>query len=269
MLSDIAAGAGQIWRGVRAEAVRSGGLRGVLLLAAFPAGVLVPLLVTFAIAFAFERIANFDTTDITVTETTTTNSVYWVMYFTVAVGTITAAFAQASAMRGPGRDLDRYLYPRTWTSPLGRWIYYGLLTAVASLVLITVIMATLGPLFPTVYSQVDLTSDAGVRFLITVPILSFFACGMGVGVAAVIGSPAASIAFLLLWIFLIEEAIYLVPNGMKIQAYMPFLNGIWSTGQEIVIDPTWGKDGALIYFGLVSIGVFLIGMAVLALRRRN
>jgi len=268
-VSAATAAAGQVARGVYAEAVRSSGLRGVLLRGALPAGVLLPLLVTYVIAFAFERIAHFDGSDITVTETTTTNSVFWVLQFTVAVGTITAAFAQASALRGPGRDVDRYLYPRSGTSALSRWIFYGLLSAAVSLVLVTVIMATLAPAFPTVYGQVDLTSSAGVRFLITTPILAFFACGLGVGVASVIGHPAGSVAFLLLWIFLVEDSMYLVPDGTRVQAYMPFLNGIWSTGQEIVITPMWGKDGALVYFALVSTAAFLVGTGVLALRRRR
>lgn len=259
----------QVGRGVHAEGIRTTGLRSFLLLGAVPAGVLLPLLITFGIAAVAERISRLNSSQISVSAATSSNSVYWIITFTAVVGALAAAYAQATGMRGPARDTDRYLYPRSWTSPLSRWIYYGLLTAAASAVLIAVVMSVLPMAFPTVYGDVALTSPAGIRFLITVPIYAFFACGLGVGLAGLIGHPAGTLAILLFWVFVMEDAIIFVPNGSKIQSYMPFLNGVWGTGQDLVISPPWGVNGALAWFATTCTVVFVLGVGAVALRRRS
>lgn len=259
----------QLGRGVRAEGVRAGGLRSPLLLGGIPAGVLLPLVVAFAIASVAERISRLRDSQITVTAVTSTNSVYWVLTFTPIVAAIAAAYAQAVAMRGPGRDADRYLYPAAWTSPVARWLFYGVLAAVVSAVLVAVTMSLLPALFPTVYGDVDLFSPEGRRFLVTVPVYAFFACGLGTGLVGLIGHPAGTVAVLLFWVFVGEDAIVFVPNGLKVQAYMPFLNGVWGTGQDLFITPPWDQNGALRYYALVCLGVFALGCGAVALRRRR
>ncbi|MFC0314320.1 ABC transporter permease [Gordonia phosphorivorans] len=258
----------QVRRGVRAEAIRTGGLRSVLLLGALPAGVLLPLLITTAIAYVAERIAGLDSSKISVSAATTSNSVYWIITFTVVVGALVAAYAQATAMRGPAGDLDRHLYRRPWTSAVARWLFYGLVTAATCAILCAAVMALLPVAFPTVYGDVDPLSAVGVRFLITVPIYAFFACGLGVGLAGLIGHPAGSLAALLFWVFVMEDAIIFAPNGTKIQAFMPFLNGVWGTGQDLVISPPWGVDGALAWFAGICAVVFALGLAAITARRR-
>ncbi|MCK0438703.1 ABC transporter permease [Gordonia alkaliphila] len=255
-------------RGVAAEAVRTGGLRSVLLLGAVPAGVLLPLLITAVIAYVAERIAGLDSSRISVSAATTSNSVYWIITFTVVVGALVAAYAQATSMRGAAGDVDRYLYRRSWTSPLARWLFYGLVTAAACAVLVAAVMAVLPAVFPLVYSDVDLFSATGLRFLITVPIYAFFACGLGVGLAGLIGHPAGALAALLAWVFVMEEAVIFAPNGTRIQAFMPFLNGVWGTGQDLVISPPWGVNGALAWFAGICAAVFGLGLAAVAARRR-
>ncbi|MFZ2512032.1 MAG: ABC transporter permease [Gordonia sp. (in: high G+C Gram-positive bacteria)] len=259
---------GQIARGIAAEHIRAGGLRSLLVYAGIPGVIVLPLLITFGIAYASERIAALNSTEISVAAFPTENSAYWVLNFGAVAGALIATYAQASSMRGALGDVDRYLYPRSWTSTLARWLYYGLLTAAVSLGLIAFLMAVLPVAFPEVYGDVDLTSMIGVRFLLTVPIYAFFACGFGIGLAGLIGHPAAAVAVLLFWIAIVEDAIIFIPNGGKVQAYMPFLNGIWGTGQFLVMTPPWGKDGALVWFGAVAVVIFLLGTGGVALRRR-
>lgn len=266
--SAVVGAAGQVGRGVRAERVRTTGLRSFLVVGALPAGVVLPLIITFGIAAVAERISRLNSSQISVSAATSSNSVYWIITFTAVVGALAAAYAQATGMRGPARDVDRYLFPRSWTSALARWIYYGLLTAVVSAVLVAVVMSVLPAAFPTVYGDVALTSAAGIRFLITVPIYAFFACGLGVGLAGLIGHPSGTLAILLFWVFVMEDAIIFVPNGSKIQSFMPFLNGVWGTGQDLVISPPWGVNGALIWFAAICVAVFVLGAAAVALRRR-
>ena len=258
----------QIARGIKAEHIRAGGRRSLLAYAGIPGVVLLPLLITFGIAYASERIAALNSTEISVAAFQTENSAYWILNFGAVAGALIAAYAQASSMHGALGDVDRYLYPRSWTSSLSRWLYYGILTAAVSLLLMAFVMTVLPAAFPTVYGDVDLTSAVGIRFLITVPVYAFFACGLAVGVAGLIGHPAASVAILLFWIAIVEDAIIFVPNGGAIQAYMPFLNGIWGTGQFLVMTPPWGKNGALIWFGIVAIVIYLLGAGAIALRRR-
>lgn len=259
----------QVGRGVRAERLRTGGRRSFLVYGALPAGVVLPLLITFGIAYVAERISRLQSDEISVSPATSSNSVYWIMTFTVVVGALAAAYAQASCLRGPARDADRYLYPRAWTSALSRWLYYGLLTALVCAILVAAVMAILPRAFPAVYSEVELFSPVGVRFLLTVPVLGFFACGIGVGLAAIIGHPSATLAVILFWVFVMEDAVVFAPNGTKIQAFMPFLNGTWGTGQDLVISPPWGPTGALVYFGAVATAIFVLGAGALALRRRR
>lgn len=259
----------QVGRGVRAEGVRTAGRRSFLLLGAFPAGVILPLLITFGIAYVAERISRLNSSQISVSAVESSNSVYWILTFTVIAGGLAAAYAQATSMRGPARDLDRYLYPWSPASALARWLFYGALSAVVSTILVAVVMAALPAAFPNVYSQVDLFSAVGVRFLVTVPIYAFFTCGLGVGLAGLIGHPAGSLAILLAWVFVVEDAIVFAPNGTKIQSFMPFLNGTWSTGQDLVISPPWGVNGALMYFAAVCSGVFLLGALSVTFRRRG
>ena len=35
---------------------------------------------------------------------------------------------------------------------------------------------------------------------------------------------------------------------MRVQPYMPYLNGIYGTGQQLGLSPPWGINGALAYF---------------------
>ena len=258
----------QVGRGTRAEAIDAGGPRSFLVRAAVPAGIILPLLITFGIAAAGEWISGLDSDEIGVTEVTSSNAVYWILTFTVVVGALCAGYAQASAMRGTARDLDRYLFPRSWTSALSRWLFYGALTALVSAVLVALVMIALPLVFPQVYGQVDLFSATGARFLLTVPVYAFFACGLAVGLAGVIGHPAATLAALLLWVFVAEDAAVFLPNGSRIQSFLPFLNGVWGTGQDLVIDPPWGRDGALVWFAVICTAVFVIGAIALSVRRR-
>lgn len=264
----IRCAAEQLIRAIRAESVRSGGRRSILLFGAVPGAVILPLIVTFGVAMVGERFATISSS-ISVGEVPTTNSVYWVITFTVITWAVIATYAQAMGERGPVGEIARYLYPRAATAALARWIVYGAWSAICSTILVCVVMLVLPSVFPTVYGGVDLTSSAGIRFLLTVPIYGVLAVGVGVGLAAVIGHPATAVAVLLGWAYIVENAISLIPNGYTVQTYMPFLNGVFGTGQELSLFPPWGPDGALIYLGAIALGMFALGSGVLAVRRRR
>ncbi|MGB3603163.1 MAG: ABC transporter permease [Gordonia sp. (in: high G+C Gram-positive bacteria)] len=259
---------GPLTRALRAELVRFGGNRGPLVFAAIPIAIVMPLVVTFAIAAVAERFATMSST-IQVTSVQTSNSVYWVLIFGAMVWALIAATAQAGAARGAAGDLERYLFPRIWTVPAARWMAYGSLSAVSSFLLVTVVLLVLPTAFPTVYGAVSIGSPEGLRFLLTVPLYAFAACGIGVGVGAIIGQPVVTAAVLLGWAFVVENSIALVPKGYTLQGYMPFLNGQFGTGQELAFTPPWGLNGALFYTTIVALALFVLGCCLLRWRRRT
>lgn len=259
----------QLGRAVRAEFIRAGGPRSSFMLAALPGAILLPLIVTLAIAFIGERFSTFSD-EIEVFAVSTDNSVYWVLTFTVTFWALIAAVAEANASRGADRDRYRYLFPRTVTASAARWITYGLCAAVSSVVLAALIMVLLPIGFPIIYGEVDIASTAGVRFLITIPIYAIAVCGIGVGLGALIAHPAGAAVILLAWAYLVETNIGRMPNGYTVQGYMPFLNGQYGTGQQLAFTPPWGPNGALIYCVVVAVVVFGLGyLAALRRRRRS
>lgn len=248
----------QIWHGIRAEAIRVGGPRGLLIAAVLPGAIGLPLVVTFGVAVVAERFSTLSGS-VQVTSVTTTNSVYWIITFTATVWMLVAAYAQATADRGLAGEINRYLYPRHWTGPVARFLHYGTGAAVCALVLTATVLVTLPRAFPNVYGGVDITSPEGIRFLVTVPVYSVCAVAIGVGVAALTGHAAGAIALLLGWTYLVENAISLLPNGYTLQSWMPFLNGTFGTGQELAFAPPWGPNGALLYCAAVATAFMIAG----------
>lgn len=255
-----------IRRGVAAEWTRTAG-RSFLWVVAVPLTFALPLIVTFGIAAVAERLATLPGQSYLAT-VSTTNSVYWVITMSVSVMMVTTAYAHATQWRGQTSDLNAFLFPRSWTVALARWIYYGAITAISTVVLLVVVMVTLPHQFPQIYGNVDITDSAGIRFLWTVPCYAFAACGVGVAVGSLIRTPSAAVAVLLFWVYVVENSINLLPHGSALQAYAPFLNAVAATGQEVAFLPRFGRNGSLLYFVLVSVAVFVATAVLPILIRR-
>ncbi|MFE9575413.1 ABC transporter permease [Nocardia sp. NPDC006044] len=255
-----------IRRGIAAEWTRTTG-RSFLWVVAVPLTFALPLAVTFGIAAVAERLAALPGQRFVV-PVSTTNSVYWVMTFSVSIMMVTAAYAHATQWRGQTSDLNAFLFPRTWMVALARWFYYGIIAAISTVVLLVVVMVTLPHQFPQLYGDVDITDSAGIRFLWTVPIYAFAACGVGVAAGSLIRTPSAAVAVLLFWVYVAENSLNLLPHGFTLQAYAPFLNAVAATGQEVAFLPRFGRNGSLLYFVLVAAGLFFTTAVVPILVRR-
>ncbi|GAB4586025.1 ABC transporter permease [Nocardia sp. IFM 10818] len=253
-------------RGIAAEWTRTTG-RSFLWTVAVPLTFVLPLVVTFAIAAVAERLATLPGQRF-VAPVSTVNSVYWVMTFSVSVMMVTAAYAHGTQRRGRTSDLNTFLFPRLWTAALARWIYYGAIAAISTLVLLIVVMVTLPLQFPELYGGVDITDSAGVRFLWTVPVYAFAACGVGIAVGSLIRAPSAAVAVLLFWVYVAESAMNLLPHGFTLQAYAPFLNAVAATGQQVAFVPRFGRTGSLLYFILVAATLFVAAAVLPLLIRR-
>ncbi|WP_246222059.1 MULTISPECIES: hypothetical protein [Gordonia] len=160
---------GQLRRAVNAERVRTGGRRSVLLGVVLPGAVLLPLVVTVVVATVSEHFSKVSG-DVEVVPVGTTNSVYWILTFTVTVWCCVAAYTQATADRGDLGDLGRILFPRSWTGVAARWVFYGVGAAVCTVTLAALTMIALPTFYPTVYGDVDLLSADGLRFVLTIPV---------------------------------------------------------------------------------------------------
>lgn len=255
-----------IGRGVAAEWTRTTG-RSFLWTVAVPLTFVLPLAVTFGIAAVAERLATLPGQRF-VSPVSTVNSVYWVMTFSVSIMMVTAAYAHGTQRRGPTNDLNTFLFPRLWTAALARWIYYGAIAAISTVVLLVVVMVTLPHQFPELYGAVDITDSAGIRFLWTVPVYAFAACGVGIAVGSLIRAPSAAVAVLLFWVYVAEAAMNLLPHGFTLQAYAPFLNAVAATGQQVAFVPRFGRTGSLLYFILVAVALFTTAAVLPVLLRR-
>ncbi|QDQ96472.1 hypothetical protein [Tomitella fengzijianii] len=247
-------------RSVRAEGVRLGGGRGLLLRVALPLGLALPVCITLAVGAVSEKLHGTDSL-LRVRQVPTSNSVYWLVYLGVTVFAVLAAYAQGSATRGPGAEAARHAAPRPFTGMLGRWILVGAASASGMLLCGFLLMVALPVLFPGVYGQVDVVSADGVRLLWALPAYAFLASGIGVAVGALVPWPAAAVAALTLWALFIENASVMLPGGGDLIGWMPFLNGIYASGQDIALSPSWGRDGALAYVAVVMAVLLAAGWA--------
>lgn len=258
-----------IVRAVGTEAVRAGGRRSPWWFVAVPLGIGVPLLMTYVVAAVFEKLATMNTGEVGVTPVEPNNSITRVIDVGVLIFAVGAAHAHGSAVRGPAAETERFLFRSPSTMILARSLYYGAIAAAAVLGMTVLLLTTLPHLFPVVYGKVGLLTGAGLRFCWAVPVFAFCAAVLGIGLAAVTRSSVAAIALMLLWAGFLENAIALVPGGMKVQQFMPFLNGIYGTGQWLALTPPWGCNGALAYFALCAALILAVGIAATIVRRRR
>lgn len=252
-------------RAFRAEAVRSGG-SGALWWVILPLAVALPAAITLAIAAVAERL-NHTGGLLSVQAVETTNSLYWVIHLGVTVFVAGAAFAQSSLAYDPTSELHRHLFPSVIPDMLGRWAWWAIVGAAAMLSTAVILLFALPALFPSVYGQVELASPAGWQLVWTLPAWTALAVGMGMGVGALIPSPGAAVGAVTVWSLLVENAVALLPGGARWMGWMPFLNGIYATGQDIAVYPPWGPHGALGYCTAVCAALLAVGCAAQA--RRN
>ncbi|MFV8050023.1 ABC transporter permease [Mycobacterium sp. 48b] len=225
--------------------IRTGG-RGPLWSVLVPVAVILPAAITFLIAYVAERFARIPGQSY-VQQVSTTNAAYWVISVTVVVTALAAAYGRAHEFRSGAYQYGRFAVPRTSAELAGKWLFYGFLGAGVSGFMVALVLVLLPQISESVYGQVSLIDPDGLRLMWAVPVYAFFAAGLGLGMGTVIRTPAAAVGAILLWVYVIETAVGYLPGGYSLQRFMPFLNGIYATGQDIVLNPPWGFDVALAY----------------------
>ncbi|WP_245905952.1 ABC transporter permease [Mycolicibacterium palauense] len=243
-------------RGVRAEWIRAGG-RGRLWTVLVPAAILVPVAISFGIAVVAESFARIPG-QLTVLAVSTANAGYWVITISVVLGAVAGADGQAAESRYHAGEHVRVAIPRVWPVLAGRWLFYGGASAGAALAALAAVLVGLPVVSPLVYGAVSLTDPVGLRLLWTVPLLAFFAAGAGVGVGALAKSPLVAAAVIVVWTYIAEPAVGYLPSGIGLQRFMPVLNTVYATGQDAVLGPPWGRNGALLYVCALCAAVLLV-----------
>ncbi|MGE0221203.1 ABC transporter permease [Mycolicibacterium sp.] len=241
---------------VRAETVRTAG-RSRLWTVLIPAAVAVPAVITFAIAAAAETFARIPG-QLSVLQVPTSNAGYWVITVTTVVVALAAADGQASENRYRASEYVRLATPRSGPVLVGRWLFYGLLGAVAAAAALVLVLLALPMLSPAVYGAVSITDPVALRLLWTVPLLAFFAAGAGVGIGALVRSSLGAAAVILLWVYAFESAAQYLPSGAHLQRFMPVVNGVYTTGQDAVLIPPWGQNAALLYVCSLCSAIFCV-----------
>lgn len=242
-------------RAARAEAVRAGGLRGagtVLLALAIAA----PAAVTLAVAALAEHVARL-ASSVQVTAVATTNSAYWLLSLTPVACCAVAAYAAAGSAR---REWDRFLVPNPAVGAAARWLVFGGFAAAATSGLTALALAALPLVFPRVYGDVRLVSGAGARMVVLGGVTAFLLVGAAIGVALLLRHPVAALIAVVGWAEIVEPGIALVPGAANAQRYMPFLNAVYASGQELIFAPPWSPDGAVAYLAALCLGVFAAGV---------
>ncbi len=245
-------------RSVRAEVIRTAG-RGPLWTVLAPVATLLPAAVTLGIASLAEHFARIPGQRY-VQQVPTSNAAYWVVTITVVMTAIAAAFERSHESNLGQTRYIAALLPRPWTVLGGKWLFYGALGAIAAAVLVITLLVALPHVAPLVYGEVSVTDTVGRRLLWTVPVFAFFAAGLGVGIGGCTRSPAAAVGLILFWVYVVELAVSYLPGGLSLQRFMPFLNGVYATGQDIVLEPPWGPDIALCYVCALFTAVFTCGV---------
>jgi putative membrane protein len=174
-------------------------------------GIVLPLVVTLVIGGVAESLHGNGGL-IQVREVSTTNANYWVIYLGITMYTVVATYAQASSMRGSGGELDSVLHPRPVPSIIARWLVLSVAAAIGSFFSVLMVMVALVALYPQVYGSVSASSVEGVRFLWATPLYAVAACGIGVGIGALVAVPAAAITVITVWSLLIENAVVFAPS---------------------------------------------------------
>ena len=244
----------------KAEWIGICGSRGIFTTVILPLAVGLPLLITTVVAVVSEYLAKASSL-VGVLSTTTDNAAYWIIHLSVIVFASVATFSQAASYRGSYGDLCRHLLPQVGVTTAARWLMLSLLAVGSILIMLVVALAVLPVVSHHGYGEVDLLSPTAARLLWAVPLYACAAIALGLGLGALMERPAFAVACLLIWVLFIENAIAVLPSGVKIIRFMPFLNGIYGTGQRVGLEPPWGTNGALVYFVVLAAVFVALGWA--------
>lgn len=232
--------------------------RSPLWYAIVPAAVLVPIALNGAIAAAAQmnKLNGSGGMD-------TDNAAYWIIVFSTFILMTGPVTSFCNEFGYQTAEIAFAIQPRRWLLPVAKLVVFGAVAAVAAGVTTCVILAGFPRIFPEVWGRVDLFSGAGVQLWLGIPTLTVLVCALGLGLSVLIPRASLVVILVLLWKFGIETFITFVPGdfGLTLQRFSPFKNAELGVGQMSSFQsPFGGAPGSLIYFAVIALGVFLLGI---------
>jgi ABC-2 type transport system permease protein len=140
----------------------------------------------------------------------------------------------------------------------------------AVLVMVAVVAARLTS-DPLQTARLSLADPSVWRAAGAVALYAVIAAVLGVAVGALLRHTAGAVALLLLWPLVVEPVVGNLPNfGTRVGPFLPFVNAFVYTEVPWLF-PTyvmpWGEYGSLVYFAVITAGLFVA--AVLVVNRRD
>ncbi|MDN6387229.1 ABC transporter permease [Corynebacterium sp. AOP12-C2-36] len=164
--------------------------------------------------------------------------------------------------------------PKRWQLPVAKFIVYGVIAAVVTLVsavisvLVTRWAAGTQIDDDAILSNISLSADDAWTVVLRMVIYSLGAVALAIGVAYLVRRTAGAMAVLLLWVLVLEDIVSMVPKVKDwVPQYLPFNNIGSAVNLNDIADAPWGQNGSVLYFVVVCLVVFVIG--AVTLRRRD
>lgn len=154
--------------------------------------------------------------------------------------------------------------PKRWDIYTAKTVFYVIMTAIASAVIIGVAFLILSMTSGVDYFQPwNTTVLATAGRSIVYAVLGVF---LVVGLSFLLRNAAGAITLVVAWILVVESLVGVIPKiGNTLSKWMPFMNGQnWSAPTEFVsvLDSPWN----IVWFAAVSLAVWLGGLLALVKR---
>ncbi|WP_327150354.1 ABC transporter permease [Nocardia sp. NBC_01329] len=198
----------------------------------------------------------------------TNNAAYWILVFSAFILMAGGVSSLCAEFKDNTVETVFGIQTRRWILPIAKLIVFGVIAALAALVVTFLILWAFPQLFPEIWGRVEVFSADGVKLLIGVPVYTLLITALGLGVAALVPKPGLVVMIVLLWKFGVEVFVTFVPGdlGVTLQQLSPFKNGELGVGQLATIESLFGgQNGSLAYFALVCVAIFGVGTVRLSL----
>lgn len=224
-------------------------------------GIVIALGIGLAIVFGWAT-----SNDSSSTDTNVSDFVIGTTGFGITVLMIMAVLAVTSEFRFGTIRTTFQAVPQRYNVLLAKAAVYGGLSAAITFVL-TLISLPIGKAMSG--SDVDLLGSHAIRLYWGVPVYTFLAVLIGLGLGALIRQTAGAIVILLVWSLVLESVLSAIPKVQDVAGpLMPFLNANhFIDGRENGFDWYWNEYGSLLYFIVVTAVIF--GGAIFVTDRRD
>lgn len=157
---------------------------------------------------------------------------HWVRMMTCTLFALWAVSSVTGEYRSGTMALSYRACQRPAVMLGAKWFVTGLVAMALTLLTGIAVFIVDKLMFPTVAGHWTVASSDVHHLLWALPVYSFLACGLGVGIGALCRTAAISVAVVLLWQFVLEPFSVVLPHGAQFFAYLPFGNGAVFIGEE-------------------------------------